>query len=154
MSRPVEISHEKISEQFYYDKDTDLLMHRRLGYRGGRKTDHLGYIRRYVNGRALREHRIVYLLNNPDMDQSLQIDHINGNRTDNRLANLRLVTATENQCNMTGAWGFYWVVPSKKWRATIQVGGKNIDLGTHNNKLDARAAYLRAKKIYHVIEER
>ena len=52
-----------------------------------------------------KEHRLVYLLNNPDMDQSLDIDHINHITHDNRIENLRLVTSQENAFNKK-VWEF------------------------------------------------
>ena len=98
-------------------------------------------------------HRLVYLLHNPDMDQSLQIDHINGIKTDNRIENLRAVGAQQNNFNRHTNKGFSWQAANQKFRADIGVGYKVIYLGLYETILDARAAYLRAKKKYHVIEE-
>jgi hypothetical protein len=98
-------------------------------------------------------HRLTYLLNYPDMDQSLQIDHINGIKTDNRIENLRAVTKQHNLFNQHRAKGFCWMKQNKKWIAHICVDYKSIHLGVFDTILDARAAYLRAKKKYHVIEE-
>jgi len=99
-------------------------------------------------------HRLVYLLNYPDMDQSLYIDHINGVRTDNRIANLRLVTSQHNRYNRTTAKGFNWENIRQKFSAQLYANKKHYWLGYHDTILDARAAYLRAKKKYHVIEGR
>ena len=99
-------------------------------------------------------HRIVYLLHYPDMDQSLQIDHINGDKEDNRIENLRAVTNQQNHFNETKALGFCWVAEQSKFRARIHVDYKSIHLGCYDTILEARASYLRAKKKYHVIEER
>ena len=96
----------------------------------------------------------MYLLNNPDMDQSLQIDHINSIRSDNRIDNLRTVTNQQNQFNRPDALGFFWTPSKQLWNAKIKVYYKSIHLGYYDNILDARAAYLRAKKKYHKIEER
>ena len=100
-----------------------------------------------------KEHRLVYLLNNPDMDQSFSIDHINNIKTDNRIENLRLVTPTENAYNRVHK-GFDWNKSSQKFRSYIRAEGKYIYFGHFDTILDARAAYLRAKKKYHIIEER
>ena len=99
-------------------------------------------------------HRLVYLLHNPDMDQSLQIDHINGIKTDNRIENLRTVTNQGNSFNRPTCKGFSWQTSNQKFRADIGVGYKIVYLGLYETILDARAAYLRAKKKYHKIEER
>ena len=122
---------------------------------------HMGYIQRRltpeysgISGRKFMEHRMVYLYHNPDMDQSLSIDHINGIKHDNRIENLRLVTYQENNFNNLAAKGYYWEISSDCWRAAIKLNKKTIQLGRHETILDARAAYLRGKKKYHVIEER
>jgi len=98
-------------------------------------------------------HRLTYLLHNPDMDQSLTIDHINGIKTDNRIENLRAVSTQQNTFNRHTNKGFSWVPTLQKFRADIGVDYKVVYLGLYDTILDARAAYLRAKRKYHVIEE-
>ena len=98
-------------------------------------------------------HRLTYLLHNPDMDQSLTIDHINGIKTDNRIENLRAISNQHNNFNRHTQKGFSWVPKLKKFRADIGVDYKVVYLGLYDTILDARAAYLRAKRKYHVIEE-
>ena len=149
MSRPKELSYERVRELFTYDTTTDSLIsstHPTSWIRAD------GYASRRLDARQVLEHRIVYLYHNPDMDQSLSIDHINGIRSDNRIDNLRLVTEQENHFNRKGVIGFTW--GRDGWRTYIVVDNKYINLGNYDNKLDARAAYLRAKKKYHKIEER
>ena len=149
MSRPKELSYERVRELFTYDNTTDSLISITHPTRCI-KSD--GYISRRLDEKQVQEHRIVYLYHNPDMDQSLSIDHINGIRSDNRIDNLRLVTMQENHFNRSNVIGFNW--SRGGWRTCIVVDKKFINLGNYDNKLDARAAYLRAKKKYHVIEER
>ena len=149
MSRPKELSYERVRELFTYDTTTDSLISSTHPTRCI-KSD--GYISRRLDGRQVQEHRIVYFYHNPDMDQSLSIDHINGIKHDNRIENLRLVTYQENNFNRSNVIGFSWARGG--WRTYIVVDNKYINLGNYDNKLDARAAYLRAKKKYHKIEER
>ena len=124
------------------------------------KPNNTGYMRYGVyseNGkhqRMYQAHRLTYLLHNPDMDQSLTIDHINGIKTDNRIENLRATTNQQNHFNRQTNKGFSWSRSCKKFRADITVNEKTIYLGVYETILDARAAYLRAKKKYHIIEER
>lgn len=59
-----------------------------------------GYYRVCLNGQHLRVHRIIWILLKGNLDPSLDIDHINGERADNRIENLRPVTPQENQHNL------------------------------------------------------
>lgn len=78
------------------------------------------------------------------------IDHINGNKKDNSLKNLRNVTAQQNQFNRLSAKGYYFC--KNKWRAMIRINNKLIHLGYFFTEIEARMAYLAAKKIYHIYE--
>ena len=78
-------------------------------------------------------------------------DHINGNGLDNRRANLRLSTGSENgwnrgkQVNNTSGYkGVFQIGNRMKWRAQIRHLGKSIHLGTFDNREEAHAAYCEA----------
>lgn len=101
-----------------------------------------------------RMHRYIWQNTYGDIPNKMQIDHINGNRLDNRKENLRLVTNQENQWNQTKAKGYHFHPVAKKWLAQIGVNRQIIDLGLFDKEEDARKAYLEAKKIYHTIPER
>ena len=152
--KPRKMSYERISELFKYDAVNGGVVRIDGKRRWHPKPDKAGYIIYAVMDAKYKEHRLVYLLNNPDMDQSLQIDHINSIRSDNRIDNLRTVTNQQNQFNRPDALGFFWTPSKQLWNAKIKVYYKSIHLGYYDNILDARAAYLRAKKKYHKIEER
>ena len=156
MTKPIEVSYERISEQFKYDEVNGGVV--RINGKGSPTGLSRGYVHLRLTIDSVRslckEHRLVYLLHNPDMDQSLTVDHINGNKEDNRIENLRLVTIQHNHFNRTTAKGFHWVTRIQKFVSKLRVNGKNVHLGYYDTILDARAAYLRGKKKYHVIEER
>lgn len=78
------------------------------------------------------------------------IDHINHITSDNRLINLRNVNKQQNAFN-TKAKGYYFDTKRKKYRATIRIGSKKVDLGSFITEKEAEQAYLEAKKIYHKI---
>lgn len=80
-----------------------------------------------------------------------QIDHINGNRADNRIENLRECTNQKNHFNLVKTKGYSWNKLAKKWQAQICFNAKRIYLGLFDKEEDARNAYLEAKKIYHII---
>ena len=81
------------------------------------------------------------------------VDHINGNKLDNRKANLRFVDLSQNgmnkitaKNNKSGFRGVCWSSRNKKWRATININKKHIHLGHFESKHDAVVAYYRASK--------
>jgi hypothetical protein len=86
-----------------------------------------------------------------------QIDHINMNRTDNRIANLRSVSPrvnsenrrTAQSQNLVGLRGVSWRDHCKKWRSRITVHGVEHRLGQFDTAEDAHAAYLEAKRRLH-----
>lgn len=77
------------------------------------------------------------------------IDHINGDKTDNRISNLREVTKQENAFNMKNVKGYHFSKRDNKYIANIMLNGKNIQLGSFDNKKDARLCYLKNKNKYH-----
>ena len=120
---------------------------------------HTGYLAVKVDGKKHLFHRTVWIWHHGDITDGLQIDHRNGNRTDNRLENLRLVTPRENQqnrglhkMNTSGFIGVTWNKKYKKWHAKIKFNYKTIHLGNFENKTDAANAYLEAKKELHTAQ--
>ena len=97
-------------------------------------------------------HRLVamHFINNPNDYPA--VDHIDGNRQNNQLQNLRWVTNQQNQHNRTKAKGYTWHKRDKKWQSYIRVDGKLIHGGLFDNEDEARARYLELKKQYHIIE--
>jgi len=103
-------------------------------------------------------HRLAWLIMF-DCWPAGQIDHINGVRHDNRISNLRVVTASENRQNLakvrgkTSLWiGVSWSKAKKRWSADIRINGKHKNLGTFLSETDARDAYLAAKRHAHRLQ--
>ena len=114
-----------------------------------------GYLNVCINYRKYIVHRLVWLYvygHFPPHD----IDHINRVKTDNRLANLRSVTRSENQHNLatkqSNTSGFTGVRRSPtpgKWCARITIKSEEIALGTYASAELANAAYQTAKRLHH-----
>lgn len=115
---------------------------------------HTGYITVRYKGKAYLAHRLIYIYHNQNIPDSLFIDHINGNRSDNLIDNLRLVNVQENGYNRKKVKGYSWDKAMQKWRAMIKINQKSISLGFFDTEDEARAAYLSAKKTLHVIKDR
>ena len=101
--------------------------------------------------RTLLMHRVI--LGNPD---ARNIDHIDGNGLNNRKANLRTATHSENQCNRpapsnntSGFKGVSFEARRNKWRAEITKSGRNIHLGYFAEKQLAVAAWTAAAADHH-----
>ena len=96
-----------------------------------------------IFGKRYLTHRIIWLHYYGCWPKD-QIDHINHDPTDNRIINLRDVTASENQRNRTlqknnkvGHSGIYWDKESKKYRAQIHNGKHCKNLGNYDNLEEA-----------------
>ena len=120
----------------------------------GTKTSN-GYIRIEVNGREYGAHRVVWLLKTGAWP-SKEIDHIDGDRSNNRFENLRDTdhrgntrNAALRSDNTSGTTGVCWASHHKRWYAYISDNnGKQIVLGYFVNKDDAIAARKAAETEY------
>ena len=104
--------------------------------------------------RMYRAHRLafLYVLGSFPYDQ---VDHINGDRSDNRWINLRHASNSLNnhnsgapRNNTSGVKGVDWHITGKKWRAGIRKDGKYIHLGLFGDIEDAKKAREKAEKLY------
>lgn len=116
-----------------------------------------GYRNGTIYGKQYKAHRIIWILFHGE--QPDQIDHINGNRADNRIANLRSVSRRVNcmnrglrSDNTTGKPGVWWSKGMGKYQASISSEKGRIFLGTFSKLEDAIAAKNDAEKKYHYHE--
>ena len=87
-----------------------------------------GYLYISINNKLYRGHRLIFLMHYGYFPK--YIDHIDNNRLNNRIENLRPATASENQHNSkisshntSGVKGVSWCIREKKWRAGVMCGG-------------------------------
>lgn len=100
-----------------------------------------------------RVHRLIWLLVHGSI--AAFIDHINGDRADNRLCNLRAVSRQENQRNLSlprnntsGVMGVHRIKADGYWMASIRANGRSIHLGRFADKDSAIAARKAAEAEY------
>lgn len=105
-----------------------------------------GYLVGAVDAVHLRAHRVAYALANGSWPSG-EVDHINGDVTDNRIANLRDVTPSENcrnqkrpRNNRSGLIGVWFDARRNKWRAEARHAGVNYKLGSFATKEEAELA--------------
>ena len=112
-----------------------------------------GYNMIRFNNKCILRHRIMcYCFKELDLtDTKIQVDHINHDKLNNNIENLRLVTHQQNHFNRSNVKGYYFNKREQKYRASIKINQKEIHLGYYNTEEEAREAYLRAKEVYHVI---
>lgn len=125
----------------------------KAGDRAGCK-HRLGYWRVRVNGKEELEHRVVFAMHNGFVPE--QIDHINCNRQDNRIENLRLSNQSENMQNRrigsnnkSGIKGVCLHKNTGTWSAYCKDGKKRKWLGYYKNIKDAEEAVKKYREKAH-----
>lgn len=110
-----------------------------------------GYIQICIKRKAYMAHRLAWLYEYGRFPLEF-IDHKNGERTDNRIANLREVNKGENQrnqkrysTNKSGVTGVSWHSQHEKWYTTARKDKKTHFLGLYDNIFDAAAAAISAR---------
>lgn len=155
------ITAEQLRAAVNYDPETGIFTWRQRdnmsvqwnGRHAGHRTgwcDHNGYTIVNINYRHWRAHRLAWLYMAGEWPAH-QIDHINGDRGDNRFANLRVATGSQNsgntrkhRDNRSGYKGVYWNAKNNRWLAQIMVARKVHHLGYYLTAEGAHAAYREA----------
>lgn len=149
------VSYDPLTGEFRY-KNT----HRRRCYLAGDTFGHpdeMGYRKVNIGGAKFRLHRLAWLYMTGEWPKN-DIDHINGIRSDNRIANLRDVPRSMNLQNSKhkklGATGLAGVTIKRntfttKYLAQIKANGKWNNLGRYDTPEEAHEAYMAAKRKLH-----
>jgi hypothetical protein len=110
-----------------------------------------GYTHICINRQLFLAHRLAWAVSHGEQPGA-EIDHINGDRSDNRIANLRCVSGVDNQrnrklmsTNTSGYCGVYWDKNCQKWSAKIRIFGKLHNIGHFSSIEDAIAARKEAE---------
>lgn len=152
---------EQLKNTLEYNPDTGVFLWKirpskavKAGDIAGCAEKQIGYITIGISKRVYKAHRLAWLYVYGDWPKGL-IDHINGDKADNRIANLRDVFADGNSQNVrkpnrrnkSGFMGVIWF--QNKWRASMSVNGKSKWLGDYSTPEEAHQVYLEAKRKYH-----
>ena len=151
------ITQEKIKELFDYDsgnllRKTKTSNRVKVGDVVG-SISKSGYIKTGIDNKTHLVHRLIWIWHNGEIDNNLLLDHINQDKVDNRIENLRLVNRQENSWNRQ-AKGAYFDKRCGLWQSKIQTKSGRISLGYFDTEEKAHDAYINAKNKYHVIEQR
>lgn len=118
-------------------------------------TNQRGYRRHKIKNKHFIAHRLAWFYVYGVWPKN-ELDHINGNKEDNRIANLREATRSQNQNNMpkkrnntSGYKGVSWHKVNKKWIAQTEVKGRAHFFGYYSTPEDAHVAYVNGIKKLH-----
>jgi hypothetical protein len=151
------ISHDYVLSAFDY-QDGNLIRKsgrvNEIGQIAGCVHKGTGYIHVKIKAKAHKAHRLVFLYHHGYLPEF--VDHIDGDKSNNRIENLRLATYSQNQhnrklcsTNTSGVKGVYWDKRKKKWRGRIESMGKKIHVGYWDTLEEAEAAMTIARNKLH-----
>lgn len=108
------------------------------------------YLQVVIDGKKWQAHRLAWILHYGKLPKGV-IDHINGDKKDNRIVNLRDVTTRENSSNMKRhrngrLVGATWHKATKKYESRIRVRGRLIHLGLFDTEIEAHGAYIKHRE--------
>lgn len=147
---------EEVDQLFAYNQDTGIFTRKvrtaictKIGDIAG-QINAQGYVILKINGDAYKGHRLAWLLHTKVWPTG-DIDHIDGNKQNNAISNLRDVQRSVNslntkiiQNNSSGYRGVQY--HNSKWRARVMLNGKQHIIGSFDTPEDASKAYISFKE--------
>ena len=141
----------KIIDEYFYVREDGLYWKKQPNQRikinsksGYSRLD--GYKKVSIKRKTYYEHQLIFFYHHGYFPK--EIDHVNGNPSDNRIENLREVTHSQNLANSqkkkkgsSKFKGVCWIKPDKIWMASITVNKQHIHLGRFKTEKEAAIAY-------------
>lgn len=157
------LTQERLQELVRYDPETGEFTrinayHKSKIGKVSQSTNNKGHMQMAVGGRTHLLHRLAWLYVYGKWPVN-QIDHIDGDKKNNRISNLREATNYQNSQNRTRAnknskSGYLGVYPRNgRWAASIKVNGRSKVVGWFDDPLEAHKAYLTEKAVIHPFGE-
>lgn len=154
------ITQEYLKSIFHYDPETGYFTHLRSTNNRTKVGDRVGskggadYLATTVDKKRFKVHRLAWFYVYGVWPEN-NIDHINGNKTDNRIENLRDVTYIENSRNQkkpknntSGIIGVSWDKKKERYYAEIRINYKRVGLGSYKSIFEAACARKSAEIKY------
>jgi hypothetical protein len=159
----IKITQARLHELFDYRDDGNLIWkvclngdRNKIGKVAGTFSKSNKYYHCQIGGKKYRLHRLIFLYHHGYLTLGMDIDHIDGNSSNNRIENLRGVTGSQNQWNRkksvnntSGIKGINWDKQKSKWVSRVMVNYKSIFLGRFDTLEEATVAVENAREKYH-----
>lgn len=141
---------ERAKALFLFDKEKGVLLWKEPTSNRVRKGDMAGRINNAghlgvgIDGKRYQVHRLVWCMHNGPIPDGFEIDHVDEDKTNNRLGNLRLASRSQNMSNVSshahntsGVKGISFNRAAGKWEAYVHFNYKKYNLGLFENKENA-----------------
>lgn len=146
--RTNELTQKEAQEWFFYDSDTGRLHWKMkpckrvaLGAEAGCLNNNR-YLRIQLQGKNYQAHNIVWNIHYGIIPDDMTVDHVDKDKSNNRIDNLRLANNRQQSINQN-VRGFSWRTSAQSWIAMHKVAGRHKYLGDFTTALQARLAYER-----------
>lgn len=161
--RKTEITQQRLRELLDYDVSNGAFTWRtsnkrriKAGQTAGSYNKVTGYLSINCDNMSFLVHRLVWIYMYGDIPVGMYIDHVDNDKLNNRIENLRLCTKLQNKQNSSvseksksGIKGVYWIEKLGKYLVCVGLNGKMIKVGYYTNKEDAITASNNARLLHH-----
>jgi hypothetical protein len=161
MRRCLKIDIDKLRERIAYDKTKGLFMYLKpsnsatKGWWEGTVSAQ-GYCRLHFGGRGIQAHNVAWMLTYGKITEGLEVDHIDGDRTNNKISNLRLATRSQNLYNRPNLRGDTSIGKGVSihrktglWRVRLNVNKEQMNFGYYRDLELAELVAQEAISKYH-----